>query len=112
MPELQNLIAYRDEQGMQMPAEIRLNAGVALAKLGGFQAGDAERLSELADEFAFDPNPLLRSQAAILRGLVGRAVEIQQLRQMMDDANPLVQVAAGSGILRAFQVNNFAGIRP
>ncbi len=111
-PELKNLIAYRDEQGMAMPAEIRLGAGVALARLGGFGPGDAERLSELALEYAHNPSPLLRAQVAILRGQIGRSAEVEILRQMLNDRNPLVQVAAGSGILRASISGDFAGIRP
>ncbi len=111
-PELRNLIAFRDEQGRAMPAEIRLNAGIALARMGGLEPGIDERLSALADEFARNPDPLLRSQAAILRGSIGRSAEVAQLREMLDDANPLVQVAAGSGILRASLSGDFAGIRP
>lgn len=111
-PELQNLIAYRDEQGRSMPAEIRLNAGIALAKLGGMDAGLAARLSALGDEFARHRNPLLRAQTAILRGHIGGAAEVSALREMLTDGNPLVQVASGSGILQASLSGNFAGIRP
>jgi len=103
--ELVNLLAFRDERGHAMPAEVRLAAGIALAKLG---RGDS---ASVAGEYLDSENPLLRSQAAILLGEAGGRGSLGELRRMLDDPNPLVRVSAGSALLSATGSDGNSGIR-
>ena len=78
----------------RMPAEVRLAAAGALAKLG--ERGGAF----VADEHRDDENPVLRAQSAAVYGLVGRPESAVRLRALMNDPNPLVRVAAAAAAVR------------
>lgn len=93
LPDLQNLIAYQDEMGNTMPAEVRLAAASARAKLGRPDAAD------IALEYVENPSLAIRAQAALTLGEIGRDEDLPTLARMLDDPNPLVQVAAATGIL-------------
>lgn len=92
--ELIYLTAYRDAQGNRMPAEVRLGAAGALARLG------LDRGSFVADEYASSPVPALRAQAAFVYGQIGRFEDLPKLRLMLDDPAGMVRAAAAWAILR------------
>lgn len=102
-PDLVNLVAYRDEGGNQMPAEVRLSAGIALARLG------REDADFIAREYLASESPLIRAQSAVLLGESGSAGGLGILRDLMDDGDPIVRVAACSGVLRS--TSGRSGIR-
>lgn len=89
------LTAYRDTKGGQMPAEVRLGAAIALARMGLDQG------TFIADEYAGSPIPVLRAQAAFVYGQVGRSENLPKLEKMMADPEGLIRVSAAGGILRA-----------
>lgn len=91
--QLIHLIDHR-ENGQPYPPEVRLTCASALAKLGQPHGG------YVADEFADDQNPLLRSQAAIVYGDTGKPETLPKLEALLGDRQPVVQVAAASAILR------------
>ncbi len=89
------LTAYRDNQGGQMPAEVRLGAASSLARMGLDQG------TFIADEYAGSPNPVLRAQAAFVYGQVGRSENLPKLERMMGDAEGQARVSAAAGVLKA-----------
>ncbi|RMD65972.1 MAG: hypothetical protein D6824_01695 [Planctomycetota bacterium] len=92
------LIYLTAQQGQRRPpAEVRLAAAEALAKLGLRNGGF------LADELATDPNPVIRAQCASVYGWTGQAKDVAALEKLLADPSPLVQVAAAAGLLRATQ---------
>jgi HEAT repeat protein len=89
------LIYLIEREGVDaMPAEVRLAAAGALAKLGERGGGF------IADAYDDDENPLLRAQAAAVHGLVGGSDRLPSVRRLMDDPDPQVQVAAAAAALR------------
>jgi len=84
------------------PAEVRLAAAEALAKLGLRSGGF------IADELAEDPNPAIRSQCASVYGWAGRARDVAALEKLLADPSPLVQAAAAAGLLRAAKLRSAA----
>ncbi len=105
IPDLVNLVAYRDEGGNRMPAEVRLSAGISLAKMGRQDA------FTIAQEYLGSENPLIRSQCAVLLGETRADEAITLLEGLMDDPNPLVRVAACAGVLRATDSTAWSGIQ-
>lgn len=103
--DLRNLVAYRDEAGHQMPAEVRLSAGISLAKMGQQEA------IAIAEEYLGSEDPLIRSQCAVLLGETRDKEAIGMLEGLMRDPNPLVRVAACAGVLRATDSTAFSGIQ-
>lgn len=94
--DLINLAVYRDETGRTMPAEVRLAAATALARLGRTEEGP-----RIAGEYARDTNPTVRAQAAMLLGAVGGEGVLAPLQALLEDSSEMVQVAAAGAILRA-----------
>lgn len=88
------LTATKDRQGNRMPAEIRLGAAGALARMGMTQG------TFLADEFAGHPQAPLRVQAAYVYGEIGRAENLAKLELMLKDSDPSVRVSAAAAILK------------
>ena len=78
----------------RMPAEVRLAAAAALAKLGERGGGF------VADEYAAHEQAVLRAQAAAVYGELGDPANTGKLRELMSDPDPLVRLAAGAGVLR------------
>lgn len=99
------LTAVRDERGNRMPAEVRLGAAAALARMGMGQG------SFLADEFAGHPSAALRAQAAFVYGEIGRVENLAKLEVMMRDADASVRVAAAAAVVRVTsgQIPNIDG---
>lgn len=91
------------------PIELRLAAATALAKMG--ETGGVY----VADSALTSPDPAVRSQACFLyaaaalsrgRGTSGRAsrrLDLAKLESLMQDPNPVVQVSAAAGLLRALE---------
>jgi HEAT repeat protein len=78
---------------LQMPAEIRLAAVTALAKMG-YRDG-----AYVADQYAVDPNPALRAQAAFAYGQIRSPESLARLAQMLQDTSETVSVSAAAAIL-------------
>ena len=77
-----------------MPAEVRLAAAGALAKLGNPRGGF------IADEFARSDQPTLRAQSALVYGETGRFEHLPALSVLVNDTNRLVQISAATAILK------------
>lgn len=95
--DLINLVEYKDPRGNPMPAEVRLAAASALARLG------QPKGTYIADEFAANENPALRAQAAALYGDIGLRENLGRLAVMLEDDSGAVRVSAASAILRSTQ---------
>jgi HEAT repeat protein len=89
------LTAYKDKQGGQMPAEIRLGAAGSLARMGMDQG------TFIADEYVKSPIPILRAQAALVYGQIGRTENLPRLEKLMEDPDPVTRVSAAVGALKA-----------
>lgn len=76
-----------------MPAEIRLAAVTALARMG-YRDGQY-----VADQYAADPNPALRAQAAYAYGQIRTPGSLARLGQLLEDPSPTVAISAAAGIL-------------
>ncbi|MCB9842866.1 MAG: HEAT repeat domain-containing protein [Phycisphaeraceae bacterium] len=79
------------------PAELRLAASAALARLGypdGWYVGERYRT---------DPSPALRAQAAHTLGRTGLGRDVAALNGMLGDPDKRVRVAAAGGILNAIE---------
>lgn len=95
MTQLMYLTAQLDPQKRRMPAEVRLAAAGALARLGNANG------SFIADEFAGSAQPPLRAQAAFVYGETGKADNLPRLAELMSsDPAPLVRIAAAHAILK------------
>lgn len=94
IPDLRNLAVYRDEQGNQMPAEVRLAAAGALARLGQTDG------AFIAEEYASHASPLVRAQAAVVFGETTGPTNVARLEGLLGDPEERVRVAAAAGILR------------
>lgn len=93
------LIKPQDESNKVMPAEIRLAAAAALARLGQPHG------SPLANQYRTHPNDALRAQAAFVLGETGRIENLPVLEGMMGDSVGRVRVAAGAAIVRITEVD-------
>lgn len=93
---LDQLIYLADQEGDdRLPAEVRLGAAAAAAKLG--EHGGAF----IADEYWRDQIPAIRAQSAHVFGLIGGNQSLAVLDTMMArDTNDLVRVSAAAGALR------------
>jgi len=78
----------------RLPAEVRLAAALALAKLGN------PRGWFIAEEHWRDPAPAIRAQSAFVFGETLGPENADRLRALMGDASPLVRVAAAAAALR------------
>lgn len=95
MTQLMYLTAQLDPQKRKMPAEVRLAAAGALARLGNPNG------SFIADEFVGSAQPPLRAQAAFVYGETGKADNLPRLAELMSsDPAALVRIAAANAILK------------
>ena len=97
------------ERVFLQPIELRLAAATAVANMG--DAGGVY----VADSALSSPDPAVRAQACFLyaaaaevrdRGSAGQAalrLDLAKLETLLSDPNPLVQVAAAAGLLRALE---------
>ncbi len=76
------------------PAEIRLAAAAALAKMG-FDDG-----TYVADAYIESTNDAVRAQAALVYAEIGHLGNLPKLRVLMNDPSPIVQVHAAAAILK------------
>ncbi len=93
--DLNNLAWGTDPTGQKMPAEIRLAAGAALARLGR-----PATVSAIADEFRASEAQVLRAQAAMVYGEVRNPADLPKLEPMLSDGSGLVRVSAAAAILK------------
>lgn len=91
---LARLVEAPSEQAR--PAEIRLAAAEAIAKLG-FR--EPEPLLRLASEYRHDPRPATRAQTASLLSEVDDATSDAFLAELMVDEDALVRLAAAGSLL-------------
>lgn len=103
MDELVVLTAMVDQQGNRMPAEVRLAAAGALARIG------LRRGTFLADEYISHELPALRAQAAHVYGEIGYTGNLHKLEKMLGDPNGMVQVAAAAAIVKITSTPQSAG---
>ncbi len=75
------------------PKELRLAAARALARMG-HNGG-----MYVADMYADDPNPLVRSQASFVYGESGLADRLVKLEAMLDDPEQVVRISASAASL-------------
>ena len=87
-------LAKRSGQ-MRMPAEIRLAAVEGLTRIAPDQAP-----LNVPMEYVSADQYQVRAQAAMTLGQMGRRSTLQILRGLMNDPNPVVQVAAAGAVLR------------
>ncbi len=80
-------------KGPPMPAEVMLGVAGSLGKLG--ERGG----SWVADKYMSHTDLLLRAQAASVYGNIGRQENLGKLGVLLEDQEPIVQVAAASAIL-------------
>jgi len=97
--QLVYLTAERDGEGRFMPAEVRLAAAGALAKMGLDQA------RFIAEPYLSDPNETLRAQAAYVLGQSWNAGNQSGqlagvLGRLLEDPSARVRVAAAAGLVR------------
>jgi HEAT repeat protein len=91
-----NLVRLARQTGpTRQPAEVRMTAIWALAHIDPAQAA-----MEVPLEYAADLKFQLRAQAALTLGEIGDPAALPHLARLLDDASPLVQVAAAGGILQ------------
>ncbi len=79
----------------RLPAEVRLAAALALARLGN------PRGSFIAEEHWTDPNPAIRAQAAFVLGETVGAGNLARLDKLLGDESGLVRVSAAAAVLRS-----------
>lgn len=79
----------------RLPAEVRLAAALALARLGN------PRGSFIAEEHWTDPNPAIRAQAAFVLGETVGAGNLARLDTLLGDESGLVRVSAAAAVLRS-----------
>jgi len=93
--QLMNVVAYRDRTGSQYPAEIRLGAAGALARMG------IENGAGTADQYLKDPSRVIRMQVASVYGNHPGPLYWDRLKTLMADPEPSVRLAAAAGVLRS-----------
>lgn len=76
------------------PAEVRMAAAMGLAMLGEAVP------PEVALEYMGSPRPEIRTQVALTLGELGSRRGIVELEELLNDQNPLVQVAAARAIVQ------------
>jgi len=76
------------------PAELRLAAAAALAKMG-FDDG-----TYVADAYIEHTTDAVRAQAALVYAEIGHLENLPKLRVLLDDQSPIVQVHAAAAILK------------
>lgn len=96
IPDLNNLALGQDES--RRPAEIRMAATWALAKIRSSKAQTAVPM-----EYLENKQFQLRAQAASTLGEMGDPAVLPKLGALLQDPNPLVQIAAAGAILRLDQ---------
>ncbi len=89
--------APADTREYAQPRELRLAAASALGKMG-YPDG-----VYVADDFAADPDPLVRQQAALVLGDAGLPRSLAQLDGMMVDPSPEVRIAAAAAALKLIE---------
>lgn len=94
IPELKNMVTYRDERGGRMPAEIRLAALRSLGQLG-------ERTGAfIVEEYRDAADPLVRAHYALALGQCDGPAVLDRLAELMGPSEPdLVRVAAATAAL-------------
>jgi HEAT repeat protein len=90
--DLNNLLVPKGDQ--LRPPEIRMAAAAALAQIDPRNAHPNIPL-----EYINNADAQIRAQAATTLGIIGDRRTLPQLAQLMDDPNPLVQVAASGAVL-------------
>jgi len=95
LPTLQGL-AQRTGAGGHAP-EVRMAASMAIAQIDQSQVP-----IEVPMEFVASPRPELRAQAAMTLGKIRHAAVVGQLRQLLADPDPIVQVSAAAAILELY----------
>ncbi|MCC6661036.1 MAG: HEAT repeat domain-containing protein [Phycisphaerales bacterium] len=93
--DLINLVEYKDPEGNRMPAEVRLAAATALARLGQPNG------TYIADEYRQNERPAVRAQAASVYGDLGLRENLDKLAAMLDDPSAIVRVSAATAIIHA-----------
>jgi HEAT repeat protein len=88
------LTAWNQRETGRLPAEVRLAAATALAKIGN------RRGSFIADEYVASPDSRVRAQAAMLYGETRQQANLARLAAMMADTDRRVQIAAAAGLLK------------
>lgn len=88
------LVRPIDDKKQVMPAEVRLSAASALAKLGQRHG------AYIADQYRANKRDVLRAQAAIVYGDVGAPENMPLLVDLMNDPVGRVRVAAATAIIR------------
>ncbi len=93
------LVRPIDDKKQVMPAEVRLSAASALAKLGQRHG------AYIADQFRANKREVLRAQAAMVYGEIGENENLPLLADMMNDSVGRVRVAAAAGIMKITEGN-------
>ncbi len=96
-PDLQNLLAGDPGKDPRMPAEVRLAAATALTRLGELGTPQAWKVGR---EYANSADPAIRAQAAHLLGWSRPVTDADAIQTLLNDPNPLVQVAAAAAVIR------------
>ncbi len=91
--QLSYLVTHNDPREGRFPAEVRLAAGAAMAKLG--EPGG----SKVADDYTNDPSPAIRAQAALTYG-EGARDNLSRLAGMVSDPEAIVRIAAAAAVLK------------
>jgi HEAT repeat protein len=98
---LMELLAPVEDRKQLMPAEIRLGAASALAKLGLTDRDPSHtKGAYIADQYRNNPREALRVQAALVYGDIGDGANLPLLVDMMNDPLGRVRVAAATAIVR------------
>lgn len=88
------LTALQDDSKQFMPAEIRLGAAAALARMGQKQG------SYIADQYHTSTKDPIRAQAAFVYGETGHIENLPRLAEMMNDPIGRVRVAAAAAVVK------------
>lgn len=93
------LVRPQSEKNELMPAEVRLAAAGALAKLGQPHG------AYIADQYRPSSRDPLRIQAALVYGDIGAIANLPLLADMMNDPAGRVRVAAATAIIRVTEAD-------
>lgn len=88
------ITAFQENGKQKLPAELRLAAASALAKLGN------DRGSFIADEYANNALAPLRAQSAFVYGETGRRANLAKLGPLLNDKETLVRISAAAAVLK------------
>ncbi len=102
------LTAVQDDSKQFMPAEVRLSAAAALAKLGQRQG------SYIADQYYTNPKNPLRSLSAFVYGETGHIENLPRLAEMLKDQDGRVRVSAAAAIVKITEApgETVSGVAP